>query len=73
MFAARPGWMLAYFIFQQDGAPLHTSNATSVVFRVKSKGPVSGFCGRVMLGSSAVRGLHFHGSSYYICVNILSG
>ena len=30
----------------------------SVVFRVKSKGRVSGFCGWVMLGSSRVRGPH---------------
>ena len=35
---------------------------SSVVFRVKSKGRVSGFCGRVMLGSSRVRGLYLHGS-----------
>ena len=32
---------------------------SSVVFRVESKGRVSGFCGRVMLGSSRVRGLHY--------------
>ena len=45
---------------------------TSVVFRVKSKGRVLGFCGRIMLALSRVRGLHLHGSQLDIMYVVMS-
>ena len=51
---------------------LESQMDSSVVFRVKSKGRVSGFCGRVMLGSSRVRGLHLHGSQLDIMYVVMS-
>ena len=52
----------------------HTvKSKSSVVFRVESKGRVSGFCGRVMLGSSRVRGLHLQGSKLNIMYVMMTG
>ena len=48
------------------------SQAHSAVFRVKSKGRLSDFCSRVMLGSSRVKGLHHNGSQLDIMYIVLS-